>query len=98
MLHHKKITNGGFTLIETLLYIGLFAIVIGGGMIATYQIIQSTEASKNHIILQEEANFLLRKVNWALAGATSVTANANSLVIVKNISGTSTILTFNLSE
>ncbi len=63
----------GFTLIETLLYIGLFAIVIGGGMVAVYQIIQSTDANNNLVIVQEEANFLLRKINWALTGATAIT-------------------------
>ncbi len=61
------INQKGFTLIETIIYIALFAIIIGGGMVAAYQIIQATEASNNHIILQEEANFLLRKINWALS-------------------------------
>ena len=61
--------NAGFTLIEVIIYIGLFAIVIGGGMLATYSIIQSTSAGTNQVILQEEANFLLRKIDWALTGA-----------------------------
>ncbi len=61
------INQKGFTLIETIIYIALFAIIIGGGMVAAYQIIQATEASNNHITLQEEANFLLRKINWALS-------------------------------
>jgi hypothetical protein len=43
--------------------------VIGGGMTAVYQIIQATEANYNHVILQEEANFLLRKINWAISGS-----------------------------
>ena len=38
-------------------------------MVATYQIIQSTDASTNQIILQEEANFLLRKIDAAITGA-----------------------------
>ncbi len=58
----------GFTLVETLLYIALFTIIIGGGIVAVYQIIQSTEASYSHVILQEEANFLFRKIDWALTG------------------------------
>lgn len=87
----------GFTLIEALLYIALFAIVIGGGMVATYQIIQATDASINQTILQEEANFLLRKVNWALTGATAITVNPSTLQTTKLISDVSTQLTFALT-
>ncbi len=75
--------NKGFTLIETIIYIALFAIVIGGGMVATYNIIESTNAGTNHVVLQEEANFLLRKINWALTGATSICSTGSKLVITK---------------
>jgi len=75
--------DSGFTLIEVIIYIGLFSVIIGGGMVATYGIIQSTDNGSNHVILQEEANFLLRKVNWALTGAESFTTGS-SLSIVKD--------------
>jgi hypothetical protein len=87
----------GFTIIETLIYIALFAMVIGGGLTATYQIIQSTEGDNNHVVLEEEANFLLRKINWALTGATSVTQTSSTLTISKNINGANTTLVFNFS-
>ena len=75
----KYCGNGeGFTLIETLLYLGLFAIVIGGGMVAAYQIIESTSATYNHVILQEEANFLIRKINWALTGSSILKPSSTS--------------------
>jgi Tfp pilus assembly protein PilV len=75
--------GAGFTLIETIIYLVLFIIIIGGGMVATYQVIQGTEASYNHVVLQEEANFLLRKIQWALTGATVVSATSSSLVASK---------------
>lgn len=85
----------GFTLIESIIYIALFAIIIGGGMVGTYHIIQATDASYNHIILQEEANFLFRKIDWALTGATAVTTNSpNTVVIFKPISKVSTQFIF----
>ncbi len=88
----------GFTLIETLIYLALFAIVIGGGMIAVYQIIQSTDATNNKVIVQEEANFLLRKINWALTGATAVSVpSGTNLLVTKPISGTNVVLSFNLT-
>ncbi len=56
--------NQGFTLIETLLYLALFTLIIGGGMTAAYQIIESTAAAQSHLILEEEGNFILRKIAW----------------------------------
>ncbi len=75
--------NSGFTLIEVIVYIALFSIIIGGGMIAVYEVIQSTDAGTNHVTMEEEANFLLRKINWALTGATSFTTGS-SLSIIKS--------------
>lgn len=83
-------SGAGFTLIESLIYIALFTIVIGGGMVAVYNIIEATNANTNHVILQEEANFLFRKIDWALTGATSITIpsagslTSNKLEVVKN--------------
>lgn len=81
-----KNNTKGFTLIETLLYLALFTLIIGGGMAAAYQIIQSTEATHQKVIIQEEADFLLRKLEWALSGAT-----------VGNVSFTATTLTVTIS-
>ena len=47
----------GFTLIETIIYLALFSIIIGGGMVSAYQIIQSTNASHEKITVQEETGF-----------------------------------------
>ncbi|MEK7664228.1 MAG: prepilin-type N-terminal cleavage/methylation domain-containing protein [Patescibacteria group bacterium] len=75
----------GFTLIESIIYLALFTIVLGGGMAATYQVIEATNAASNHIILQAEANFLFRKIDWAFTGAESIALpNTYTLNIVKN--------------
>src|ERR1700757_2708202 len=99
---NSKKNNSGFTLVEMIIYLALFSIVIGGGMICTYQIIQSTDAGTNHVALQEEANFLLRKVDWALTGANTVstvsspaslTVTKTGLTVVFTVSGTNMRLT-----
>lgn len=95
---NKKNNSAGFTLVETLIYIALFSIVIGGGMVAAYEIMQGTQAGNNQVILQEEANFIYRKINWALTGASSVNVTSNSLSLTKNINGTSTNLIFNYAS
>lgn len=84
----------GFTLIETIIYLALFTIIVGGGMVATYQVIEGTVASYNYLVLQEEANFLFRKINWALTGSTVITVNSSALIVSKLISGMYTQLTF----
>ncbi len=68
----KRKTNTGFTLIETLIYVALFFVMIGGSLGAVYQIIQSSNAANARIVVNDEANFLLRKINWALTGASNV--------------------------
>lgn len=72
----KENKEKGFTLLETLLYLGLFSIIIGGGMVAAYQIIQGTQANYNHVVLQEEANFIFRKISWAMTGADQIIPGA----------------------
>lgn len=64
--------NKGFTLIESLLYIALFAIIIGGALVAVYQMIESSDAvsAKNNV--EMEGSFLLRKIDWALTGAKDI--------------------------
>ena len=92
--------NKGFTLIEMLLYMALFSMIIGGGMAATYEIIQATEASTNHTILEEEANFLLRKIHWALTdinAASDIAAPATYSDTTLKITKSAGVLTFNLS-
>ena len=105
-LMHKKFIQSnktGFTLIESIIYLALFVIIIGGGMVAVYQIIQSTDTAYNHVILQGEANFLLRKIDWALNGATSIitpfdATPTTNLVVNKDIGGSLTQLTFTLTD
>jgi hypothetical protein len=86
----------GFTLIEALLYIALFAIVIGGGMVAVYQIIESTNRTSDKVMMLEEANFIQRKIEWALKGASvdDDETDSDTLTIIKPIDGSDEILVF----
>ena len=96
-----KANNRGFTFIESIIYLALFVIIISGGMVAAYQVIEATDAANNRVILQGEANFLLRKINWALMGAKSIIIPLDqtpitNLVINKNINGKDVQITFAL--
>lgn len=67
-----KLLVGGFTLIETLIYIGLFAIIIGGALTGVYQIVEGSEKIGAKTIYLEETNFMFQKMDYALTNARRV--------------------------
>ncbi|OGZ10732.1 MAG: hypothetical protein A3D65_01690 [Candidatus Lloydbacteria bacterium RIFCSPHIGHO2_02_FULL_50_13] len=62
----------GFTLIETLLYIGLYSIIMGGAIVAVYTIFESAGRNQTKAMLQVEGVFLTGKINSALSGAKTI--------------------------
>ncbi len=68
----------GFTLIETILYIALFSIIIFGGFVTAFQLIQGTAALNSRTVKESEINFVLRKINYTLTGITSTTLSGYS--------------------
>ena len=86
--------TGGITLIETVVYIALFSIIIGGAVVAAYQIFESSGRDRTHVMIQEEGDFLIAKINWALSGVQNITGpatpplggactNSNTLTVTK---------------
>lgn len=72
----------GFTLIETLIYIALFTLLMGGGLLATYQLLQASAQANSKGTVQDEQNFVLRKIDWALSGASDVFVPSQSMLRV----------------
>ena len=66
-------SNQGFTLIEVIIYITLFALLMGSAFIIAYQLIQGSGDVGTKNTVQEEGNFVLRKINWALTGVQTIT-------------------------
>lgn len=62
----------GFTLIETLIYIGLLGIILGSFLQTAYQIIESSNRMSEKVFVLEETNFLLRKIDFLLSSTVSV--------------------------
>ncbi|KKT00617.1 MAG: hypothetical protein UW07_C0021G0005 [Candidatus Nomurabacteria bacterium GW2011_GWF2_43_8] len=63
-INHSK----GFTLIEVIIYIALFSLLMGTALITAYQLIDGSRDLSAKNTTQEEGNFVLRKINWALTG------------------------------
>lgn len=82
-------SSSGFTLIETLIYIGLVSVITGSFIAASYQIIDSRGRVQNQLELTENKKFLVEKLRWVLAsnqainlpglGASGATLSVNKL-------------------
>lgn len=66
--------NHGFTLIEVLIYSALFSLILLGMLGGAYMIVQGTNRSGARNLVDDEANFILRKIGWATTGVSSINA------------------------
>lgn len=64
--------RSGFTLVETLIYAAVLAVLTGSVIATFYQIVGSQTQGRVRNEVQTEANFLMGKVEWALAGAAAI--------------------------
>lgn len=77
--------NKGFTLIEVVIYMALFAIIMGGLITTTYQLSQSAGSLQGKGITQEEMNFVLKKFDWAFTGVPSSVVVTSSKINFTNL-------------
>ncbi len=75
----------GFTLIETVVYIGLLTIMIGGTLLTVYRLMGDLNGMRGKVNTDEEANFLLRKIDWALTGASAVSIPSSDTLVVTKV-------------
>lgn len=68
----KKNRQQAFTLIEMVIYIALFSLMMTGVLLSAYQLIAGSGMTEVSVTTQEEGNFVLRKISWALTGTSSV--------------------------
>jgi type II secretory pathway pseudopilin PulG len=61
-----------FTLIETIIYIGLLGMLMTGAVLTAYELTQHADVLSAKNTAGEEGNFVLRKIVWALSGAQTV--------------------------
>jgi type II secretory pathway pseudopilin PulG len=87
-----KYRQNAFTLIETLVYLALFSFLMTGIVVVTYSIFESSDRNQTKIMVQEEGNFLVAKISWALSGTKSFNVNGPEELSVEkyDVSGTGT--------
>lgn len=71
--------NTGFTLIEILIYAALIIILIGGSILTINNIITSSSRLNNVVALEEEANFIFKKLEWAFSDSNEINSPASGL-------------------
>jgi len=67
-----KFQMQGTTLIEALVYLALFSILMGGSVAAAYGMFESSDRNQTKILLQQEGDFLIAKINWVLSGVQAI--------------------------
>lgn len=70
-------SEAGFTLLETVLYLALFALLMGSVVLTAYYLVQESTRTQVKVVVYQEGNFMLRKMDWALTGATAITDPAS---------------------
>lgn len=89
--HLSAHKNGGFTLIETIIYMGLFGILIAGVLGTAWPFLSGADRVSRKVLTESESAFAMRKIHTALASSTcsiSVPASDTIRITHYNTSGT----------
>ena len=73
----------GFTLIETIIYVVLVGFMLTALVFVTYQLLSSGDSINAKILVQGEADFAIRKVEWAFSSAESISVVDNVLSVYR---------------
>ena len=85
--YHKQ---SGFTLVETIIYIGLFALIFSGIFVSIYPIFTGAERLTKNVAAEGETAFILAKIDYALSSTmtdingTTTTGVSGEQLIIKN--------------
>ncbi len=91
--------NKGFTLLETIMYCALFAILMSGAIVAVYALMGSSAETKQDTSIIAEAAFINQKLSWLLSGDFGVTQlSASSLLVVRPDLGADSPVTISVED
>ena len=68
----------GFTLIETLVYLALYTIIVGGVLASVYSMFESSAHNETVAMLEEEGDYLAAMIDWVLSEAVSIQSPIHS--------------------
>jgi prepilin-type N-terminal cleavage/methylation domain-containing protein len=85
----------GFTLIETIIYIALLGVFLSGAVLVAYGLIGSSGRVEGRNTVQEEGNFVLGKMRYALGSASGISVPTAQTLIVTRHGGPAAHITLN---
>lgn len=94
----SRVKRKAFTLIEILIYMALVSITIGGSLFIVFNLLEGNEKLQWIAIREEEASFILKKIEWILVDAETINtpasgASGSTLSITKtNFAGNPVIM------
>jgi len=59
----------GFLLIEIIIYFALFSLIVAVSVVSTFSLLGSREKMRETSLIEEEAAFILAKIDWALSNS-----------------------------
>ena len=93
--------NKGFTLIEMIVYMALFSIIMGGLAATAYQLSQGAQNTTAKVGAGEEINFVMKKIDWVLVGASNISVSADQKILTvtnSNLSPSTVVIKLNDTE
>lgn len=80
-----KRNSRGVTLIEVLVYLALFAVLVGGVVVSVYSMFMVTGRTGTMSMVQMEGDFLIAKIDTLLTQADSVAVSSGVLMATKGV-------------
>ena len=77
----------GFTLLEVLLYLGLFGYLIAAGTVGIYALLASSQRNDTRAYLAEEGTFLADKIAYEISEAQSDSAPQPDELVLNGMNG-----------
>lgn len=72
MTHQEQpATNRGFTLIETIIYVALYALLLSGLLSSMWPFLSGAASVNAKVVVEGESAFAIRKINTILASSTA---------------------------
>jgi len=102
-LNKNAVTQKGFTLLETLLYIGILAILLTGMTVALTSLLKSRGGGIAHTELAETSQFVINRIENIIRGSYSIQSPAvgepaDSTLVVVRLTPSMAYYTFNLED
>ena len=73
--------ESGFTLVETIIYIGLFALIFSGIFVSIFPIFTGAERLTKNVAAEGETAFILAKIDYALSKTVTNTNSTSTIPV-----------------